>query len=105
MATPGMSWQQQHGYGGGSAPAAAAGKFGAGPAPGAGAEHSPELHFKMSKKIAQLTKVRLAPLVPCVAGGKGEEPVRRSRSVDRAASVLAPPLRDRVKGCAQTRWF
>nr|XP_038033162.1 protein FAM184A isoform X4 [Anas platyrhynchos] len=58
MATPGMSWQQQHGYGGGSAPAAAAaGKFGAGPAPGAGAEHSPELHFKMSKKIAQLTKV------------------------------------------------
>ncbi|XP_035177619.1 protein FAM184A isoform X7 [Oxyura jamaicensis] len=54
MATPGMSWQQQHGYGGGSTPAAA-GKFGAGPAPGA--EHSPELHFKMSKKIAQLTKV------------------------------------------------
>ncbi|XP_035394815.1 protein FAM184A isoform X2 [Anser cygnoides] len=54
MATPGMSWQQQHGYGGGSAPAAA-GKFGAGPGPGA--EHSPELHFKMSKKIAQLTKV------------------------------------------------
>uniref|UniRef100_A0A8C3BHW1 Family with sequence similarity 184 member A n=1 Tax=Cairina moschata TaxID=8855 RepID=A0A8C3BHW1_CAIMO len=57
MATPGMSWQQQHGYGGGSAPAAAGGKFSAGPAPGAGAEHSPELHFKMSKKIAQLTKV------------------------------------------------
>uniref|UniRef100_A0A8B9B7P5 Family with sequence similarity 184 member A n=1 Tax=Anser brachyrhynchus TaxID=132585 RepID=A0A8B9B7P5_9AVES len=54
MATPGMSWQQQHGYGAGSAPAAA-GKFGAGPGPGA--EHSPELHFKMSKKIAQLTKV------------------------------------------------
>lgn len=57
MATPGMSWQQQHGYGGGSAPGA--GKFGSGSAPpGLGAEHSPDLHFKMSKKIAQLTKVR-----------------------------------------------
>ncbi|XP_065590515.1 protein FAM184A [Cyrtonyx montezumae] len=56
MATPGMSWQQQHGYGGGSAPGA--GKFGSGSAPpGLGAEHSPDLHFKMSKKIAQLTKV------------------------------------------------
>lgn len=57
MATPGMSWQQQHGYGGGSAPGA--GKFSSGSAPsGLGAEHSPDLHFKMSKKIAQLTKVR-----------------------------------------------
>eukprot|EP00076_Gallus_gallus_P019519 XP_015139967.1 protein FAM184A isoform X8 [Gallus gallus] len=56
MATPGMSWQQQHGYGGGSAPGA--GKFSSGSAPsGLGAEHSPDLHFKMSKKIAQLTKV------------------------------------------------
>lgn len=79
MATPGMSWQQQHGYGGGSAPAAAAaGKFGAGPAPGAGAgagaEHSPELHFKMSKKIAQLTKVRLAPrpALPRASRGRRE---------------------------------
>ncbi|XP_065537060.1 protein FAM184A [Lathamus discolor] len=57
MATPGMGWQQpQHGYGGGSAPGA--GKLGSGSAaPGPGAEHSPDLHFKMSKKIAQLTKV------------------------------------------------
>ncbi|XP_076189608.1 protein FAM184A isoform X6 [Aptenodytes patagonicus] len=57
MATPGMGWQQpQHGYGGGSAPGA--GKLGSGsPQPGLGAEHSPDLHFKMSKKIAQLTKV------------------------------------------------
>ncbi|KAM4786960.1 protein FAM184A isoform 4-T4 [Cyanocitta cristata] len=57
MATPGMGWQQpQHGYGGGSAPGA--GKLGSGSAPaGLGAEHSPDLHFKMSKKIAQLTKV------------------------------------------------
>ncbi|KAM9260976.1 protein FAM184A isoform 2-T2 [Cariama cristata] len=48
MATPGMGWQQpQHGYGGGSGSAQ----------PGLGAEHSPDLHFKMSKKIAQLTKV------------------------------------------------
>ncbi|XP_027490108.1 protein FAM184A isoform X5 [Chiroxiphia lanceolata] len=57
MATPGMGWQQpQHGYGGGSAPGA--GKLGSGSAQaGLGAEHSPDLHFKMSKKIAQLTKV------------------------------------------------
>uniref|UniRef100_A0A8B9FDG2 Protein FAM184A/B N-terminal domain-containing protein n=1 Tax=Amazona collaria TaxID=241587 RepID=A0A8B9FDG2_9PSIT len=57
MATPGMGWQQpQHGYSGGSAPGA--GKLGSGSAqPGPGAEHSPDLHFKMSKKIAQLTKV------------------------------------------------
>ncbi|XP_058276037.1 protein FAM184A isoform X2 [Hirundo rustica] len=57
MATPGMGWQQpQHGYGGGSA--SGAGKLGSGSAqPGLGAEHSPDLHFKMSKKIAQLTKV------------------------------------------------
>lgn len=61
MATPGMGWQQpQHGYGGGSAPGA--GKLGSGSAqPGLGGEHSPDLHFKMSKKIAQLTKVRESP--------------------------------------------
>ncbi|XP_063245960.1 protein FAM184A isoform X2 [Prinia subflava] len=57
MATPGMGWQQpQHSYGGGSAPGA--GKLGSGSAQaGLGAEYSPDLHFKMSKKIAQLTKV------------------------------------------------
>ncbi|KAM6323408.1 protein FAM184A isoform 1-T1 [Aegotheles albertisi] len=57
MATPGTGWQQpQHGYGGGSAPGAA--KLGSGSAAaGLGAEHSPDLHFRMSKKIAQLTKV------------------------------------------------
>ncbi|XP_066171408.1 protein FAM184A [Sylvia atricapilla] len=57
MATPGMGWQQpQHGYGGGSA--AGAGKLGSGSAQaGLSAEHSADLHFKMSKKIAQLTKV------------------------------------------------
>uniref|UniRef100_A0A8C4UB60 Family with sequence similarity 184 member A n=1 Tax=Falco tinnunculus TaxID=100819 RepID=A0A8C4UB60_FALTI len=57
MATPGTGWQQpQHSYGGGSAPGA--GKLGSGSAPaGLGAEHGPDLHFKMSKKIAQLTKV------------------------------------------------
>lgn len=63
MATPGMGWQQpQHSYGGGSAPGA--GKVGSGSAQaGLGAEHSPDLHFKMSKKIAQLTKVRQPPRV------------------------------------------
>ncbi|XP_068040435.1 protein FAM184A isoform X3 [Anomalospiza imberbis] len=57
MATPGMGWQQPpHSYGGGSAPGA--GKLGSGSAQaGLSAEHSADLHFKMSKKIAQLTKV------------------------------------------------
>ncbi|XP_066403179.1 protein FAM184A isoform X5 [Molothrus aeneus] len=57
MATPGMGWQQpQHSYGGGSAPGA--GKLGSGSAQaGLGAEQTADLHFKMSKKIAQLTKV------------------------------------------------
>lgn len=74
MATPGMGWQQpQHGYGGGSAPGA--GKLGSGSAQaGLGAEHSPDLHFKMSKKIAQLTKVREA------------------RRVFRRLGCLPPPL-------------
>lgn len=90
MATPGMGWQQpQHGYGGGPAPAA--GKLGSAQAQaGLGAEHSADLHFKMSKKIAQLTKVREArrvlrrlrclllrsvPFAPCLmrwaSGGAG----------------------------------
>ncbi|XP_037988262.1 protein FAM184A isoform X5 [Motacilla alba alba] len=58
MATPGMGWQQpQHSYGGGGS-APGAGKLGSGSAQaGLGAEHSADLHFKMSKKIAQLTKV------------------------------------------------
>ncbi|XP_068794251.1 protein FAM184A isoform X2 [Struthio camelus] len=60
MATPGMSWQQQQqqqSYGGSSS-APGAGKFASASAQaGLGAEHSPDLHFKMSKKIAQLTKV------------------------------------------------
>ncbi|CAM5132480.1 unnamed protein product [Natator depressus] len=55
MATPGMSWQQ-HYYGGGSS--ASAGKFVASSSqPGLSVEYSQDLHLKMSKKIAQLTKV------------------------------------------------
>ncbi|XP_012888230.1 PREDICTED: protein FAM184A [Dipodomys ordii] len=54
MATPGMSWQQ-HYYGGGAA------KFAPTPAAAQLAGHcmdySPDMHLKMSKKIAQLTKV------------------------------------------------
>ncbi|XP_046957866.1 protein FAM184A isoform X4 [Lynx rufus] len=57
MATPGMSWQQ-HYYGG---PAAGAAKFAPSPAAAQQAGHSmdysQDLHLKMSKKIAQLTKV------------------------------------------------
>uniref|UniRef100_A0A8B9X6A6 Family with sequence similarity 184 member A n=1 Tax=Bos mutus grunniens TaxID=30521 RepID=A0A8B9X6A6_BOSMU len=54
MATPGMSWQQ-HYYGGSAA------KFVPSPAAGQQAGHcmdySQDMHLKMSKKIAQLTKV------------------------------------------------
>ncbi|XP_044866415.1 protein FAM184A isoform X2 [Mauremys mutica] len=57
MATPGMNWQQQHYYGGGGS-SASAGKFAASsPQPGLSVEYSQDLHLKMSKKIAQLTKV------------------------------------------------
>ncbi|CAM4546580.1 unnamed protein product [Caretta caretta] len=56
MATPGMSWQQ-HYYGGGGS-SASAGKFVASSSqPGLSVEYSQDLHLKMSKKIAQLTKV------------------------------------------------
>lgn len=58
MATPGMSWQQ-HYYGGSAAGAA---KFPPSPAAahqaGHSMDYSQDLHLKMSKKIAQLTKVR-----------------------------------------------
>ncbi|KAM4865914.1 protein FAM184A isoform 3-T4 [Thomomys bottae] len=58
MATPGMSWQQ-HYYGGGAATGAA--KFAPTPAAAQLAGHcmdySQDMHLKMSKKIAQLTKV------------------------------------------------
>ncbi|XP_039386942.1 protein FAM184A isoform X1 [Mauremys reevesii] len=59
MATPGMNWQQQqHYYGGGGGSSASAGKFAASsPQPGLSVEYSQDLHLKMSKKIAQLTKV------------------------------------------------
>uniref|UniRef100_A0A6I8NMB5 Family with sequence similarity 184 member A n=1 Tax=Ornithorhynchus anatinus TaxID=9258 RepID=A0A6I8NMB5_ORNAN len=54
MATPGMSWQQQqqqHFYPGAGPP-----KFPPSP-PGPSLDYSHDLHLKMSKKIAQLTKV------------------------------------------------
>uniref|UniRef100_U3EYA2 Protein FAM184A isoform 1 n=1 Tax=Callithrix jacchus TaxID=9483 RepID=U3EYA2_CALJA len=57
MATPGMSWQQLY-YGG---PVAGAAKFVPSPAAaqlaGHSVDYSQEMHLKMSKKIAQLTKV------------------------------------------------
>ncbi|XP_053237763.1 protein FAM184A isoform X2 [Podarcis raffonei] len=59
MATPGMSWQQ-HYYSGSSS--GSAGKFTTSTSSSAassqlGMEYSQDLHLKMSKKIAQLTKV------------------------------------------------
>lgn len=63
-----MSWQQ-HYYNSGSAAGAA--KFAPSPAAAQLAGHcmdyTQDLHLKMSKKIAQLTKVR---------GGDGDDPVR-----------------------------
>lgn len=57
MATPGMSWQ--HHYYGGSASGPA--KFSTSPAAaqlaGHNMDYSQDMHLKMSKKIAQLTKV------------------------------------------------
>uniref|UniRef100_A0A803TKI9 Family with sequence similarity 184 member A n=1 Tax=Anolis carolinensis TaxID=28377 RepID=A0A803TKI9_ANOCA len=61
MATPGMSWQQQHYYGAGSSSSGS--KFATSSSSSAtttsqlGMEYNQDLHLKMSKKIAQLTKV------------------------------------------------
>nr|XP_020657825.1 protein FAM184A isoform X3 [Pogona vitticeps] len=69
MATPGMSWQQH--YYGGSSSSASAGKFNPSSSSSAvasqlGMEYNQDLHLKMSKKIAQLTKlpVRSAEVGP-----------------------------------------
>lgn len=71
MATPGMSWQQ-HYYGGSAAGAA---KFAPSPAAaqlaGHSMDYSPDMHLKMSKKIAQLTKVRGAGFGAHLAPGEG----------------------------------
>ncbi|XP_029338796.1 protein FAM184A isoform X6 [Mus caroli] len=53
MATPGMSWQ--HHYYGSSTSGPA--KFATSPAAGHNMDYSQDMHLKMSKKIAQLTKV------------------------------------------------
>lgn len=81
MATPGMSWQQ-HYYG------SSAAKFAPSPAAAQQAGHSmdysQDLHLKMSKKIAQLTKVRARQ-----RGRHGWDPVR-----------AAPGSGARLGGCA-----
>ncbi|XP_060609235.1 protein FAM184A isoform X2 [Anolis sagrei] len=65
MATPGMSWQQQHYYGASSSSTGSS-KFTASSSSSSssaatssqlGMEYNQDLHLKMSKKIAQLTKV------------------------------------------------
>lgn len=74
-----MSWQQHH-YGGS---AAGATKFTPSPAAaqqaGHGMDYSQDLHLKMSKKIAQLTKVRaaLGSARPRLDGPRGAHRPRR----------------------------
>lgn len=63
MATPGMSWQQ-HYYS--SSSSTSTGKFNTSSSSSVmsshfGMEYNQDLHLKMSKKIAQLTKVRESP--------------------------------------------
>lgn len=65
MAT-GAGWQQYYSPAGNSS-TGGAGKYNSGPPPssmpfqsGTTMEYTQDLHLKMSKKIAQLTKVRLA---------------------------------------------
>ncbi|ELW48797.1 Protein FAM184A [Tupaia chinensis] len=85
MATPGMSWQQH--YYGGSATGAA--KFAPSPAAaqlaGHSMDYSLDMHLKMSKKIAQLTKVKGA------AAGRGR---RRPRAG--ISGLTCPPGRQRA---------
>lgn len=85
MATPGMSWQQ-HYYGGSAA------KFVPSPAAGQQAGHcmdySQDMHLKMSKKIAQLTKVWARPRV--------------DKAETLCAAARGPPAR--LGGCAPRAW-
>lgn len=92
MATPGMSWQQ-HYYGGSAA------KFVPSPAAAQQAGHcmdySQDLHLKMSKKIAQLTKVWARP-----RSGQGGDPVRGSAGPTCPPGRLRAPRPGRVE-----RWL
>lgn len=73
MATPGMSWQH-HYYGGSSSGPA---KFTTSPAAaqlaGHNMDYSQDMHLKMSKKIAQLTKVWGAGARGSGGGGSEEK--------------------------------
>lgn len=84
MATPGMSWQQ-HYYGGSAAGAA---KFVPSPAAaqqgGHSMDYSQDLHLKMSKKIAQLTKVRGA------SGSAGRRPAAGRAGIRCGAGAARP---------------
>lgn len=84
MATPGMSWQQ-HYYGGSAAGAA---KFAPSPAAaqlaGHSMDYSQDMHLKMSKKIAQLTKVR-------GCGVRGSPSAGRRRLREATARVASWP--------------
>lgn len=95
MATPGMSWQQQY-YGGSAAGAA---KFAPSPAAAQQAGHSmdysQDLHLKMSKKIAQLTKVRARQ-----RGRHGGDPVRATPASAAGLGGCAPSARGELKGAA-----
>lgn len=86
MATPGMSWQQ-HYYGGSAAGAA---KFAPSPAAaqlaGHSMDYSQDMHLKMSKKIAQLTKVRGCG----VRGSPGAGRRRLREATARVACLLVP---------------
>ncbi|KAL8186457.1 UNVERIFIED_CONTAM: hypothetical protein K2H54_070741 [Gekko kuhli] len=73
MATPGMSWQQQQHYYSGASSSTGAGKFAAPPPSSAassqlGMEYNQDLHLKMSKKIAQLTKYKCILIVGNAVG-------------------------------------
>lgn len=95
MATPGMSWQQ-HYYGG---PAAGAAKFAPSPAAAQQAGHSmdysQDLHLKMSKKIAQLTKVRARR-----RGQHGGDPMWAATGSAARQGGCEPRARGELKGAS-----
>lgn len=87
MAT-GAGWQQYYSPAAGN-PSSGAGKYNSGSSSTITMEYTQDLHLKMSKKIAQLTKVRIVTVID------NRVPMDRSliRCCDAAALVKARVLR------------
>lgn len=86
MAT-GAGWQQYYSPAAGN-PSSGAGKYNSGSSSTITMEYTQDLHLKMSKKIAQLTKVRIVTVIVRYSGIKGP--------CIRCCDPATPPVKARV---------